>query len=931
MPDGNTISKIRDANAAISEIIGLSVSQWRQVVMLAQGQFRKLLTAETAERGQILASIFETQRFAKVAEALKEMASSSVTDTDSVRGDILAKLRAMPSSEGSEARKALAEKLESDGWIYDASAVVVLAEGVLKEDEALLEKAKADEEAKMGEQMRLTEELTVADNLSKSFETYDSAVAELNGLMSKKDEMDVLRTVTEKRKVALYEVNPYNLAHSRALSAAQSVREKLAEAEAKLKSAESRVYKAGQKIDLAQKNDEAEEGLRAEASSIRELLENYETVASAQKDQMAAEKEKSRAEQRKTQIQGKLIELDEERGLCREFVDGNSDIESLLAKAETELEDLRGVRDSLEKLGKSAERYAGLSANCEIVRGEYLSKLGEKTAADDECRDVEERFYKGQAASLASGLREGAPCPVCGSVHHPSPAVSAEAVPDKSEVDGCRRRRESLAEECDSLHKILIDAESDVRATKATCDAEAGALPEGLVSDWTGAGIFDSARESVRIKIEGAESEHSRLSKLSTEYKAKKAHIDEIDPQREGMNDELVTLEGEIGKQNGKIAAAKSVIEGTRLDPRYTTKSEASEAIGALETMANNLRDSLEAAKAEYSEANANHSAAKSAHEVLENQLAADLDKVRAAATEFSDSLSRSGFADEAEYKRMCDKERYDSDRAVLENYDRALLSAQSAVETAGKAVEGKQRPGDLAELRSRKGEADAAYSSSAGTRASVDLRLYSNRETVSEVRGMLEEFERKDRKRSELANLSAVANGTMRGMKGEGSFEEYIQRVHLEMILREAARRMRTMSDGRYVLRRSTTPSDGTKSHSLDIDILDNDTGKVRPVRTLSGGESFKAALSMALGLSDVIQNNAGGRRIQDLFIDEGFGSLDPDSLKQAVKVLTDLTDGSKTVGIISHVEELKNRIDRQVIVEYDEGRGSRLRIRKD
>lgn len=215
--------------------------------------------------------------------------------------------------------------------------------------------------------------------------------------------------------------------------------------------------------------------------------------------------------------------------------------------------------------------------------------------------------------------------------------------------------------------------------------------------------------------------------------------------------------------------------------------------------------------------------------------------------------------------------------------------------------------------------------------RNSIRNRLDINREKVSEVRGMFEDFDRKERRHSEIADLAAIANGTKKGLKGQGSFEEYIQRVHLESILREAARRMDVMSDGRYRLCRSSSPSDGSKSHSLDIDIFDNDTGKARPVSTLSGGESFKAALSMALGLSDVIQNNAGGRAIDDLFIDEGFGSLDPESLRQAIKVLTDITDGSKTIGIISHVDELKSRIGRQVIVEYEDGKGSRLKVKKD
>ncbi|WP_400236266.1 AAA family ATPase [Methanomethylophilus alvi] len=931
LPDGKTVTKTKDANDAIKGIIGLDVSQWRQVVMLAQGQFRKLLTADTAERGRILATIFETERFSKLEEVLKEMASSSGTDTDSVRNDIGFRLSSMLFPPESPAGQELKDKLASDGWIYDGEGVMDLLGKILEEDEALLSKAEAEEASKREENNRVMKEFSDAEALGKSFEVYDSATGRLDSLISKKEEMDVLSETAERCRKALEDVNPYDLAHSDKAKASSATAAEVESSRIRVKEAEKLVSEAREAEDKAREAAGDEKSLREDAASTRNLLDNYEKVDSARKELELAAADKDKAESRKSEMEGRITALAEEETACQEFLKTNAGTSSELAILDSRISGLERTVESLEVLKKETDVCRSMLGDLESSKAAYSSKLDEKNAADAECRETEDRFYRGQAAFLASGLEEGCPCPVCGSVHHPVLAVSEEEVPDRKKVDALRKRRDALASECDSLLNRYNSENTSVQTQMSKCRTMAEGLPEGLLRDWADMDGIVAALRSAKDDVERAKKRSEELRRISKEYEDRRSRIDDIRGSLESYNVGLNDVTMEIYGCANRISVARSVIDGFKLDPRYSTGEEASRGADEAENKADSLKRGLESAVSEHGKAKEALSGTESELHTLESRLEKDLAEEEASGKEFFSAISKAGFADEAEYRSFCDKERYEAVKKALDDYNDALISARSAVDTARGAVEGKQRPGDLTELTVRKNNAEEAYNRSMDLRNSIRNRLDINREKVSEVRGMFEDFDRKERRHSEIADLAAIANGTKKGLKGQGSFEEYIQRVHLESILREAARRMDVMSDGRYRLCRSSSPSDGSKSHSLDIDIFDNDTGKARPVSTLSGGESFKAALSMALGLSDVIQNNAGGRAIDDLFIDEGFGSLDPESLRQAIKVLTDITDGSKTIGIISHVDELKSRIGRQVIVEYEDGKGSRLKVKKD
>ena len=177
------------------------------------------------------------------------------------------------------------------------------------------------------------------------------------------------------------------------------------------------------------------------------------------------------------------------------------------------------------------------------------------------------------------------------------------------------------------------------------------------------------------------------------------------------------------------------------------------------------------------------------------------------------------------------------------------------------------------------------------------------------------------------MRTLSNTANGTLPG-KEKIALETYVQMTFFDRILRRANVRLMVMSDGQYELKRRTTAENNRGQSGLELDVIDHYNGSERSVRSLSGGESFKASLSLALGLSDEIQSMAGGIRLDTMFVDEGFGSLDEESLRQAIRALTSLTEGNRLVGIISHVSELKEKIDRQIVVTKGRGGGSRAEI---
>lgn len=317
-----------------------------------------------------------------------------------------------------------------------------------------------------------------------------------------------------------------------------------------------------------------------------------------------------------------------------------------------------------------------------------------------------------------------------------------------------------------------------------------------------------------------------------------------------------------------------------------------------------------------------------SAAEALLKKNAADVEEAHGnyetAAKNYHEAILANGFDSEAEYKSflITKPELEEKESGISEWYEeyKGLNNDKKTYHERTKDLVYK----NLEEIESKKNASYIARSEADERRNQINLCLQNNLEVYSVLAEKSEEF-RKAQKEFELSQLlSKTANGELQG-KEKLRFEQYVQGVYFKQVLAQANKRLNRMSSGQYTLLKRDEALDGRKTSGLEIDVLDHYTGKARSAASLSGGESFKAALALALGLSDVIQNNNGGIDVDVMFIDEGFGSLDQDSLELAVNVLQELSNGNRLIGIISHVSELKERIEKQLVIEKT-SMGSRI-----
>nr|NLJ03805.1 SMC family ATPase [Bacillota bacterium] len=285
------------------------------------------------------------------------------------------------------------------------------------------------------------------------------------------------------------------------------------------------------------------------------------------------------------------------------------------------------------------------------------------------------------------------------------------------------------------------------------------------------------------------------------------------------------------------------------------------------------------------------------------------------------------GFADQAAYQGALKTEaELEALRELTSAYEKEVQRVEQECQRLLQETKDQQKP-DLEALEQLKTKLEREKEQIDQALQRVNTRLGVNQPILAAVQAGLEKLSTYQRQYLLLSNLSRTAGGTLAGRQ-KLAFEQYVQAFYFTQILHEANKRLKIMTNSRYELLRREEPESLQSQTGLEIDVLDHYTGRVRSVRTLSGGESFKASLALALGLSDVIQSSAGGVEISTLFVDEGFGSLDAESLEQAIQILASLTEGDRLIGIISHVEELKERIDRQIVIERTTAGSSTVKI---
>jgi exonuclease SbcC len=864
----------------IEALLGFNSSQFRQVIVLPQGKFRELLAAKAEGREEILKVLFATERFTRIQEIFRDRAADVKRRLDTLYSERDAVLR----GENAESADELSVK---------ASACKIEAAGFSKAFKKL-----------ESEEKKLREEMTSATVADARFKEVDLAAEELKALEGRESEINGYAETLEagRRAGALADIYKSLTDERSAFSGEEAkfsrCREEFASAEKKKNETEKAVKDTpGKKEELKL----AEKKLYR-LESCRDL---YSEIAKA--DEEIALNEKIKKES------AKLYTADVEKRSKLE--DQVKSLRLKVSEAEVAAAGLTAINLSLERITLSGKKIAEIEkSGSEILKLESeIPSLEKKHAAlliqieklNEDRANLEEQWRMGQASMLASELKSGEPCPVCGSLHHPAPAAGDKDNPGTDDIEKLKAEEKKTDDEARSVEKEIIKKRTALESIRSQMPA-LEEIPEEH---------RNLTREDLKKRYREESAELERITLIAAGADSLKTGLADCENQLLAINTEVDRSSAALKEVELKLSALMSRRSqlGTGLPEGINNLDDLLAKIVSLKKGMEEIISFIADCEKEWKDASEKYSAAEALYRKLDEDCIAARVKLKEKELEFSSRLLKEGFKSEPDFiSLMLGTEKFKDLEAVVEKYRRELISAKGRVERASAVVKDTERP-DIAAISGKidavKNETEQIIGSMKGSESEA-LRLEKIAEKIRLIdqSALLEE-----QSFGVIQKLADVAGGKN---SRKLTFQRYVLQSLFEEVLMIASNRLERMSRGRYRLISPGRLEDRRTSGGLDLEVFDEYTGYSRPVVTLSGGEAFLASLSLALGLADLVQQYAGGIHLDTVFIDEGFGSLDSETLDLAISTLIDLQSSGRLVGIISHVNELKERIDARLEV---------------
>jgi exonuclease SbcC len=872
----------------IETLIGFRGEQFRQVILLPQGRFRELLTAGAGTREQILATLFHTEHYGRVQQALQ------------ARAEQLRKhLERLEIQRGTQlANSGCADEGELTARVADIESELARLDAEVeahKRDEqqaiAALEAARAADQRLRA----LADARTGLAALEQAGPQIEALALELDAAR-RADRLQDLHRQLEQRRTTLEGLLDE---HRAARAGAESERQRCDEAQAAL----TRETAAEGERESLRTEIHGLDALRGQVAALAEAQDQLNsaerTAASTESDDRAAVEAVEEARRR----------LREGAASRERLAEPAARLELLRNRAET-LESQVGQRRSLDSA--EADRHRLAAELLEAERTEAIAR-----AALRDARDRHElllrRWQDGQALHLAATLTPGAPCPVCGATEHPAPAAGDVETPDEPALNTAKLD----AAQAESRLERAVGGCADARRRIAELDSRIAALREHL-GDWATGGVEDMAAAL-----------HGLRRELTAAQDAAEAIV-LLDAERADAELRLKGLEqtAELAGERHRTAAQALATARRLLEERALHVPDHLRDPSTLEATLTQRRRSLDDAERALEQARTaaelsarSLTAAETKEQALARQYDAAAEAFRAESERWGQRRTEAGFSNDEDFAAARREQAHQGRiEARIDDHRDALTGARTTLENAEIAAAGLTQP-DLAALEQSAAAATAAREQAqrrAAESTAEAKRLTALAGSLAELRKALDDHHARY---AVAGRLQEVANGKK---PNRISFQRFVLGALLDDVLRAASERFLAMSRGRYRLLRGTDGGDRRSLGGLDLVVEDGYTGMTRPVATLSGGEGFQAALSLALGLAETVQAYAGGVHLDAIFIDEGFGSLDPESLELAVDTLMDLQQSGRLVGVISHVPELKERLDARLEVSAARGGSS-------
>ena len=799
MPDGSVITKIKEVNAKVEEIIGINKNQFSQIAMIAQGDFRKLLNCETNERSKIFRKIFKTEPYHNIEIKLSSLFNELKRNREKEKSGIEQYINQLKCNENDTLSLELERAKSGDVLIED---VIKLAGEIINKDTLEYTKTQKNIESINEEIEKINSNIKLYENQEATKKAYAEASAKLEELKTKRNDCE------------------------KAYKSAEAQRERLDDLTRKINLINSKMPKYDE--------------LKSLENSINERTQSFE---------------KSNNLLKLKQQEITLLEKEiDEKSKALEEVKG---ADLLVQKLTAQKEGIKKKAEALKELKTEIDRCKTEQKNLKNAQSFAKSALDEYGALENEYNQIYIAFFNEQAGIIADELKDGEPCPVCGSTSHPNLARKSENAPSQADVESAQNLVKKAQEKADK-------ARDTASALKSRFDEIAANVKSAAKKLF---GTDDNVFDDYNSNINALKKEYDctlALLKTANEklnlYQKLDKEIPKIQEKQKSISDEISKLNTQKASDEAFISENTKRVISIKSELDFESADLAKDKLKEYTNLSNDIKNAIEKSKNDFDDIKSKYDTQKGKKASLENALKEFKEIDLASLNEKSLKLN--------EYKKDIDK-----------------------------------------------------------TAKSLYSRIESNKllvDNISKKRDILKGY---DDKYVWLKALSETANGDISG-KEKITLETFVQMTYFDSIIRKANIRLLTMSDGQYELVRRSDAETLKKNEGLALDVIDHFNGSSRSVSTLSGGESFMASLCLALGLSDEIQSSNGGIKLDTMFVDEGFGSLDGEALDRALSALTSLSQGNRLVGIISHVDALRDRIDNKIVITKDRTIGSNAQI---
>lgn len=939
MPDGSQYpGKLSETNRKIEEIVGLTADQFRKVVMIAQGEFMDFLRAGSKEKTELLRDLLKTDYYYQLSERLKTLAKEKNTAAKTQRTK-LSLIAANAVTEGLPEEDAQALEA-AKGTVITAKelqpeqvdALVDVLSGVCARLQMQQGELAQQQTAAQKDRDECMKRIEAAKPLMDRFEELESAEKTLQECAAQADGIEKKRGLIGKIRDA-WAIEPK---YQRMKDAQKA----LTDAQRELAAKQQELPRMKQTADAAealhQQTEKAQQDATAHESEVKtkveKALKTFDAMEEAEKALRQAEEADTKAKANAESAKKALDDFKNREDAWRTQEAELQGTEAAYEVCKQQNQQYRDLNQALKDLHGSQKDVQEKARQAAAAAETYVGATQKYQRAQTAYDDYRLAFLNAQAGLLARELAPGKPCPVCGALEHPAPCQLTQENQQLNREQLERRRKAA-----DDAAKAQETAASDAKSARDVLEVQQKAAADQerkLVENATN--IRENVLMATAADVEAMlQAWLPELQSASKSVRAKLKALDEVRKNLDGAKAEREKLEkaASAAQETAKSTAVKkaeaektwNLHQEELSGGAYRTREDAV----AQRTQAQEAKEKAEAAASQAAEKERQAQKAKTECRARIQQLDAEMPQKQANAEEFNQQYQQTmaeKSLDETQWKSLTadyDAEEPDRLQKEVSEFDQRKSKAEGQCATAQNAIAGREKP-NMEQLEVASAAAESALKKVSDALEAAKHLHSDNAKVLKDLREGRDPLAKACKEANTAQHLSDVMAGTESGNRM--NLETFVQRSYMEKILCDANRRFRDMSNGQFELKLINVEDAGEgKNKGLDLEAYSIVTGKRRSVNTLSGGESFMAALSLALGMADQIQAATAAIHLDVMFIDEGFGSLSDNARNEAVNILKEMAGKQRQIGIISHVSELKDEIENQLIVKKDD-RGSHI-----